>query len=186
MCIKAYVEKHIREGMSLILIVLLMLGLVFTVIPFLIRKWGCSVGSGFTYAEYGTWLQGALTPLVVLIAAIGLYRTKSSDNRTLFITNEWRFYEHINYISKVCIVGGKDFSAESHTLSSVEKLIKILNGGKNDEDDTRTADVIRNEDWFKELKRDVYIVYNLARLGGIEPLLHGPIQQLKKILDEAP
>jgi hypothetical protein len=153
----------------------------------------------------GTWLQGVLTPVFLLIAALTFsWQTQSQGeanktaNRVLLFSNLERFAGHLHYRCVTALIGDAP-SAELVNSANFEGLTAMkmrLSGkeadlnnliGKLVEGRSPVAPaVMYNSPSYKRLRDEIEQIVELGKQVGLVGLLDGRILKIHELIQHRP
>jgi hypothetical protein len=159
------------------------------------------------WSSLGTWLQGVLTPLLLLVA-IGSFwyqsesvkaqtRAQADANqiaqRAFFLDNSRKFTGHINYRCICALVNGEP--ADNPNARGLTVMVALLRGAGAEAakliDSLPNYEIldlnqVRRGRQFALLKRDIDQVINLGERCEMEGLLDGRVVQIQSLILENP
>lgn len=191
--VSIYLKRwNILKGLSVFIIA----GMLFTIFYLPLHAWRHPHNFRYPYQDLGAWLQGALTPAILLVGLISWWaqrRGTVEQNRilttSLLLENLRAFYGHLNYTAFCAIIGRRPSAATlpSGNLEGVTRLLRILRTGHADYADLNippdlqalpTIDEIRAGDNYDKLIRSVDKTLTLAESANLIELVDERVQQL--------
>ncbi len=166
--------------------------------PFVVHHWA---ENRFSWGEWGTWLQGALVPGVLIFAVLLLQRggeAQREANRVhahaLFIGNSKAYEDHLNYACTAAVIGYRLPASQvpREDLEGVARLLEILTAKRADERYSRhklqskTYAEILDGPELRLARRDIERVVALAAQAGVEFVLDRRIIELRDKLRSVP
>jgi hypothetical protein len=137
------------------------------------------------YQDYGAWLAGALTPLLILVGLISWWSEKSGQDRanhiraqTLVLTNVHELYGRINYMA-FCAREGQHPGPQELQWGNLQEVMRLLDILKS-----RGAelDQIRRHHYFKQLARDLKRTTELIDAADLRFLIDERIFELHRAM----
>lgn len=165
------------------------------------NQWHFSPELGIkNYGEYGGWLQGVLTPLILLVAFIAWFSQQQSAKeantiqaRSFLLEFLHNFYGHINYTAACAIVGHRPSSdhVPFGNLQCVSALIAVLSNRTVPETlpgtnlkALSTVYEIENGDNYLLLKASLQFMDDMIRSSKMELLVDQRIRELTNLVQQ--
>jgi hypothetical protein len=146
-----------------------------------------------TYQDYGAWLAGALTPVLVAVALLSWWVQKAGQDeanriqaQTLILTNVHELYGRINYMS-CCVIGARHpepGTLRAGNLQEVERLTRLLrNRGAKEQTETHASPAVQYDEmirshFFKQLSKDLQRTTDLIETADLKFLIDERIFEL--------
>jgi hypothetical protein len=167
-------------------------------IPFVIYHWS---ENHFSWGEWGTWLQGALVPGILIFAVLLLRHggeVQQEANRlhahALFM-GHWQAYEaHLNYACTAAVLCNRlpANQVPSENLEGVARLLEALKAKRADEMysqqklQSKTYAEILDGAELRIARRDIERIVALAEQAGVVFVLDRRIIELRDKLRSVP
>jgi len=147
-------------------------------------RWGLKTGHKMAYQDLGTWLQGVLTPVLIVIGLatwwsqkIGQEQANRIQVQNAILSNVHELYGKLNYSAAWVVRGDNPKPGTVHygDLQEVDRLIAIL---KNKADETPShsaflaasySDIV-GSDQFRKLKSNLDHIIQLIDGSGTASL----------------
>ena len=168
------------------------------------------IGAGNDWANWGAWLQGSLTPLALVFAALSFQsQQRAADRqaaqqrdanliaeRAMFIDKLSAFTGHINYRC-YCAVFGEQIKQPVEVgrhggFMALESALNCFDPVVNDPDLRQvnraalTHDEIRKGRFYNQLAHEIDQIIEIGRRVELDGMLDGRIAETRSLIDRYP